>query len=279
MTPSLSHLSLLNLAFAEDLPNGDVTSEPLVDENREAVALLKAKEDLVLSGCRLFEEAFLWMAPQMKFTWFFQDSQFVLEKQTVCQIEGPALAMLKAERVALNFLGHLSGVATLTRCYVEKINSTKTKILDTRKTTPGLRDLEKAAVVDGGGQNHRRDLSSAVLIKDNHIRAAGSLRAAVEGVRSRSPLFIEVECSNQSEVQEAVDLGVNRVLLDNMSLEDLEMAMSIIPPSIETEASGNMTLDRVLSVAQLGVDFISVGALTHSAPCADLSLIFEWERR
>lgn len=273
-----AHSDLLKIAFDEDLPNGDVTSDPLIPENLEAIATLKAKEDLVLSGRDLFEDAFHWQNKDLKITWFFKDSDFIYEKQTICQIEGSALAILRAERVALNFLGHLSGIATLTRCFVEKVRHTKTSILDTRKTTPGLRALEKKAVLDGGGKNHRKSLSDAVLIKDNHIRAVGGITQAVEGVRQRSPNFIEVECSNLDEVKEAVSLRVERILLDNMDLETMKSALELIPKTIETEASGNMTLDRVQSVAELGVDFISIGAITHSAPSADLSLIFDWNR-
>lgn len=276
MKASFLHSDLLKIAFEEDLPNGDVTSDSLIPKDLEVIASLKAKEDLVLSGRDLFEEAFLWQNKELKITWFFKDSDFVYEKQTICQIEGPALAILKAERVALNFLGRLCGIATLTRCFVEKVSHTKTSILDTRKTTPGLRALEKKAVTDGGGKNHRKNLSDAVLIKDNHIRAVGSITKAVEGVRQRSAEFVEVECSTLEEVKEAVSLRIDRILLDNMSLETMKEALKLIPKSIETEASGNMTLDRVQSVAELGVTFISVGVITHSAPCADLSLIFDW---
>lgn len=276
MNQSFSYSALLDMAFREDLPDGDVTSDPIVDENLQIIATLKAKEDLVLSGSEIFEQAFRWIDKDLKINWFFKDGDFIYDKQTICQIEGSALALLKAERVALNFLGKLCGIATLTRCFVEKVSGTKTKILDTRKTTPGFRVLEKMAVKHGGGQNHRKSLSDAVLIKENHIRAAGGLPQAVAGVRQRSPEFIEVECSDLDEVKQAVELKVDRVLLDNMSLETMRTCLEHIPSSVESEASGNMTLDRVADVAKLGVQFISVGQITHSAPCADVSLIFNW---
>jgi nicotinate-nucleotide pyrophosphorylase (carboxylating) len=276
VNPSFSYSHLLEAAFQEDLPEGDVTSDPLIDPSWIVTANLKAKEDLVLSGSELFQEALLWQHPDLKITWHFKDGDFVYERQTICQIEGPALPLLKAERVALNYLGKLSGIATLTRCFVEKLQGTKTFILDTRKTTPGLRVLEKKAVRDGGGKNHRMSLSDAVLIKDNHLRAAGGLTAAVEKIRKAGASWIEVECSTLDEVREAVALKVQRVLLDNMDLDLMKTCLEVIPADVETEASGNMSLERVRSVADLGVNFISVGQITHSAPTADLSLLFDW---
>lgn len=277
MNSPFVHFELLEKAFLEDIPSGDVTSSSIFTGQEKVTAQLKAKEDLVLSGRDLFEECFQWQHKDIAFNWFFNDSQFVLDRQVICQIQGPALEILKAERVGLNFLGRLSGIATLTRCFVEKVSGTDTKILDTRKTTPGLRDLEKKAVRDGGGTNHRMNLSDAVLIKDNHIRAAKGISSAVERVRKRTDLKIEVECSTIDEVKEAVGLRVGRIMLDNMSNEMMKEALNIIPGFIETEASGNMDLERVESVARLGVNFISVGLITHSAPCADMSLIFDWE--
>lgn len=276
MTTSLIHSDLLKLAFEEDLPEGDITTEPLVSPEVIVTAKLKAKEDLVLSGTQLFEEAMYWQDPSLKINWFFRDSDFVYDRQTICQIEGSALAILKAERVALNFLGRLSGIATLTRCFVEKLSGTKTTILDTRKTTPGLRALEKNAVLHGGGKNHRMNLSDGILVKDNHIRAVGGITNAVNRLRKNSAKPIEVECSTLEEVEEAVALRVERILLDNMEIDLLKRCLAVIPKIIQTEASGNMTLERVRAVAETGVGFISVGQLTHSAPTADVSLIFDW---
>lgn len=266
----------LKAAFEEDLPAGDLTTDSIFTAPKHGRARLVAKDDLVLSHKALFEQAVRFLEPEAKFKWEFSDGDFVLEKQTLCVIEGDLVRILKAERVALNFLGHLCGVATLTRCFVNQVKHTSCKILDTRKTLPLYRALEKMAVRHGGGENHRMNLSDAVLIKENHIRAAGSIRDAVYRVRTQIKVPIEVEVTNLDEVRTAVELKVNRLLLDNMSNEEMAEALKLIPASIATEASGNMSLDRVRSVAELGVDYISVGALTHSAPNADLSLLFEW---
>jgi nicotinate-nucleotide pyrophosphorylase (carboxylating) len=229
-----------------------------------------------LSGSEAFEQTMQTLESLAKIKWHFEDGQTVLKNQLICTIEGDLLSILKAERVALNFLGRLSGIATLTQLFVAQTLETKTKILDTRKTTPGFRELEKKAVVHGGGHNHRLNLSTAILIKDNHISVMGGLSAAVQRVRENCSLPIEVEASTLEQVQEAVKQKVARILLDNMNNETLKKALALIPSDIESEASGNMTLERIRSVALLGVHFISVGALTHSAPNADVSLLFDW---
>jgi nicotinate-nucleotide pyrophosphorylase (carboxylating) len=267
---------LISKALEEDMPHGDLTTDSLALLPRPGRARLIAKQDLVLSGAPLFEETMVMLEPDVKLKWHFEEGQAVLNKQIICTLQGDLLQILKAERVALNYLMRLSGIATLTRQYVRAVEKTATKILDTRKTTPGLRDLEKRAVVHGGGRNHRRDLSSAVLIKDNHIAVMGGITAAVERVRENTALPIEVEASTLEQVKECVSLRVDRILLDNMNDDLLKEALALIPDNVETEASGNMTLDRVGRVAALGVDFISVGALTHSAPSADVSLLFDW---
>jgi len=267
---------LIKAALNEDMPRGDVTTESLAVKPRHGRAILKAKEDIVLSGTLPFEETVLALDPNARVKWQFEEGQQVLKSQNICMIEGDLIQILKSERVALNFLGHLSGIATHTHRFVQKLSGTKTRILDTRKTTPGLRDLEKRAVVHGGGMNHRMNLSTAILIKDNHISVMGGLVPAVERVRQHCPLPVEVEARTLEEVQQAVKLKVHRILLDNMNDQTLKKALDIIPEEIQTEASGNMNLDRVRSVADLGVDFISVGALTHSAPVADVSLMFDW---
>lgn len=267
---------LIKAAIKEDMPRGDLTTESLGLKPRHGRALLKAKEDIILSGTLPFEETVLALEPNAKVKWHFEEGQSILKMQNICTIEGDLVQILKSERVALNFLGHLSGIASHTYRFVQKLKGTKTKILDTRKTTPGLRDLEKRAVVHGGGMNHRLNLSTAVLIKDNHITVMGGVRAAIERVRSHTDSPIEVEARTLQEVKEAVALNVQRILLDNMSNDTLKAALSLIPDEIETEASGNMSLDRIRSVADLGVDYISVGALTHSAPVADVSLTFDW---
>ncbi len=269
-------IELIKAALKEDMPRGDLTTECLGSKPRNGRAVLKAKEDLILSGSLAFEQTVHSLEPNAKLKWHFEEGSSVLKNQNICSIDGDLIQVLKAERVALNFLGHLSGIATYTHQFVKKIEGTSTKILDTRKTTPTLRELEKRAVVHGGGQNHRLNLSTAILIKDNHISVMGGLKAAVDRVREHTSLPIEVEARTLSEVKEAVQLNVARILLDNMSNQQLTEALKLIPKSIETEASGNMNLERIRSVAELGVNYISVGALTHSAPVADMSLMFDW---
>lgn len=212
-----------------------------------------------------------------KLKWHFEEGELVLRGQIACSLQGDLIQILKAERVSLNFLMHLSGIATLTSHFVKEVQGTKCKILDTRKTTPGYRDLEKRAVVHGGGENHRLNLSSAILIKDNHIAVMKGVRTAVLRTREHSELPIEVEARSLAEVKECVELKVERILLDNMNNQQLAEAVKLIPPTTKIEASGNMVLERIAQVARLGVDYISVGALTHSAPSADLSLMFDWE--
>lgn len=272
----MTNKEMIKLAFAEDIPSGDVTTESLGLKDVAGDAKLIAKEDLVLAGRHLFDDAVKFIAPEMNLNWQFKDGDFLLKGQTACWLRGDLIKLLKAERVALNFLGKLSGIATLTRCFVQETKGTSCKILDTRKTTPLWRELEKFAVRTGGGTNHRMNLSQAILIKENHIRAAGSMQAAIANIRKKTSEPIEIECSTLEEVKTAVNERVNRILLDNMSTEQIKEARDSIPRQIQVEASGNMTLTRIREVAQTGVDFISVGALTHSAPVADFSLLFEW---
>ncbi len=195
----------------------------------------------------------------------------------MASLHGNLLQIIKAERVALNFLGRLSGIATHTHLFISRVGKTHIKILDTRKTLPGYRALEKKAVVDGGGHNHRHNLSDAVLIKENHIRLAGGITKAIGAIRSQHSGPIEVEVTNLAEVKEAVALDVQRLLLDNMNKEMILEALEHIPEATEVEASGNMTVERVRDLADIkGIDYVSVGALTHSAPCADMSLLFDF---
>ncbi len=272
----MNTLDLIKAAIKEDMPSGDVTTESLAMKPKQGEAILKAKEDLILSGANAFEETILFLEPQAKIKWQFNEGDLIYKGQNICAIEGDLIQILKAERVALNFIGKLSGIANLTRRFVKEVENTATKILDTRKTTPLLRELEKRAVQHGGGYNHRFNLSAAVLIKDNHISLCGGITKAVTRLRQNCDLPVEVEASTLDQVKECVELKIDRILLDNMNNEMLKMALDLIPKSIQTEASGNMTIDRVKSVAQLGVNFISVGALTHSAPTADVSLLFDW---
>jgi nicotinate-nucleotide pyrophosphorylase (carboxylating) len=266
---------LVRAALAEDMPRGDITTDGLLLGNKMGRAKLVAKEDLVLSGQDLFSRTFQTVDSAQEIHWHFKDGDLIYSGQTICTVRGPLASLLKSERVALNFLGRLSGIATLTHCFASEVKHTKTKILDTRKTTPTLRALEKKAVLHGGGENHRFSLSDAVLIKENHIRASGGISAAIALLRKKHKGPIEVEVCNLAEVREAVESKADRILLDNMSNADLAEALKEIPSEIKTEASGNMSLERVRQVADLGVDYISVGAITHSAPSADISLLFE----
>lgn len=272
----MTTLEMIKAALKEDMPLGDITTESLAVKPKQGEALLKAKEDLALSGATAFEQTILFLEPQAKVKWHFNEGDFIFKGQNICSIEGDLIQVLKAERVALNFLGRLSGIATLTRKFVKAVEGTSTSILDTRKTTPLYRELEKRAVTHGGGTNHRFNLSDAVLIKDNHISLMKGITPAVQRLRLHCDLPVEVEASTLDQVKECVSLKVNRILLDNMNNELLAQALKLIPREIRTEASGNMNLQRVPEVAALGVDFISVGALTHSAPTADVSLLFDW---
>jgi nicotinate-nucleotide pyrophosphorylase (carboxylating) len=269
-------IDLIRAALKEDMPTGDLTTESLALSPRNGRAKLIAKQDMVLSGTGPFEQTMMMLEPTAKLKWHFEEGDKILNKQIICTIQGDLIQILKAERVSLNFLMHLSGIATLTSEFVKRTEPHKTHILDTRKTLPGYRELEKRAVLHGGGKNHRMNLSDAVLIKDNHISVMGGITAAVQRVRTHTQVPIEVEARTLDDVQECVELKVNRILLDNMNNELTAQCVKAIPEGIEIEASGNMSLDRVNSVAALGVHFISVGALTHSAPSADVSLMFQW---
>lgn len=266
---------LVQLSLKEDMPDGDVTTDAMELGDRPGRARLVAKEDLILSGVEPFMEVWRQLDSRVTVKWQFEPGQLVWAKQTIALIQGPLGVLLKGERTALNFLGHLCGIATLTRCFVQKVEHTGCKILDTRKTTPLLRSLEKAAVRHGGGQNHRASLSDRILIKDNHIQAAGGIRQAIAKAKANGAGPIEVECASVTDVEEAVKAKVEWILLDNFDDSGLKAALGLIPPSIKTEASGNMKLERVQRVAEMGVTAISVGALTHSAPVADISLEME----
>lgn len=267
---------MIKEAYAEDMPAGDATTDNLGVRDRLGDAKLVAKEDLVMCGRHIFDACVQLQAPGTAMNWQFKDGDFILRGQTMCWLRGDLIKLLKAERVALNFLGRLSGIASLTRCFTQEVSHTKTKILDTRKTAPLWRALEKEAVRAGGGTNHRMNLSAAILIKENHIRAAGGLEAAIQNIRQKTTEPIEIECSTLEEVELALKERVQRILLDNMTTAQIREARAKVPSFVQLEASGNMTLTRVREVAETGVDFISVGALTHSAPVADVSLLFDW---
>lgn len=272
----MSVIDLIKSALQEDMPNGDVTTDSLGVPPRMGTARLIAKQNLVLSGHSVFEKTVTLVDPNAKMKWHFNDGDHVLLGQTICSLHADLVQLLKSERIALNFLMHLSGIATLTAQYVKLTEGSSTAILDTRKTLPGYRELEKRAVKDGGGLNHRMSLSDAILIKDNHIALVGGIEEAVRRVRQYSNLPITVEASSIKQVQECVTLGVSRILLDNFDNDTLVEALKLIPATIQTEVSGNVTKERVPFLCSLGVNFISIGALTHSAPSADISLLFDW---
>jgi len=260
-------------ALAEDLGAGDVTTEATVPEHAVGTGELLLKESGVVCGLRVAESTFRALDPEIRFEALTSDGKTVSEPPSiVARVTGSERAILTGERVALNFLGRLSGIATLTRRYVDAIDGTGVAVLDTRKTTPGLRALEKHAVACGGGHNHRFGLDDAVLIKDNHLRAAGSITEAVRLVRVTTDLPIEVECETRAQVGEALELGVDAILLDNMTLAELREAVSLTAGRARLEASGGVNLDTIRAIAETGVDEISVGALTHSARSLDVSL-------
>ena len=259
-------------ALAEDIGAGDVTTDATIPADAVGVADLLVKEAGVVCGVRVAETTFRALDPDIRFEAIASDGDVVDPPAVVARISGSERAILTGERVALNFLGRLSGIATLTRRYVDAVEGTDASVLDTRKTTPGLRELEKYAVACGGGRNHRFGLDDAVLVKDNHVRAAGSVSAAVELVRAATALPIEVECDTLDQLAEALDIGVGAILLDNMSLDQLREAVDLTGGRARLEASGGVTLDTIRAIAETGVDEISVGALTHSARSLDVSL-------
>jgi nicotinate-nucleotide pyrophosphorylase (carboxylating) len=263
-------------ALGEDRGPADLTSLATVPEDCEAEAVIFSKEAAILAGMPVAEQVFTEEDARIQFTALAEDGAKLDPGTRVLRVRGPGRAILTAERTALNFLQHLSGIATETRRYVEAVEGTGAQILDTRKTVPGLRHLEKYAVKCGGGTNHRMGLYDQFLIKDNHLLlmgGTGGLREAVERARALSPdLKIEVEADTLEQVREIVSLGVDIILLDNMSNEQLRQAVALVAGRARTEASGNMTLERVRSVAETGVDYISVGALTHSVRAIDFSL-------
>jgi nicotinate-nucleotide pyrophosphorylase (carboxylating) len=267
--------NVVSRALAEDVGSGDVTTAATVAESARARAVITQKAPGVVYGLDLAEMTFRTLDPQIHVERLAGEGVW-RERGAVLRIEGSARAILTGERTALNFLQRLSGVATLTARCVEAIAGTGAKILDTRKTTPGLRVLEKAAVAAGGGTNHRVGLYDAMLIKENHSALAGGVAEAVRSAAAYAPgVPLEVECRTLTEVDEALDAGAARILLDNMSVEQLRAAVDHVSGRAALEASGGLTLETLRAVASTGVQFISVGALTHSAPALDLSLILE----
>jgi nicotinate-nucleotide pyrophosphorylase (carboxylating) len=271
---------VIGAALAEDMPKGDITSESLVPPGSRSQACLLAKQDGVLAGIDVARRVFRTVDRRVKFRKLFDDGRAFRRGDVLAEIAGPSLALLEAERTALNFLQRMSGIATKTRLFADAAGR-RTKILDTRKTTPTLRFLEKHAVRMGGGQNHRFSLSDMVLIKDNHLRLVGGIREAVERARKRvGPRpKIEVEVTNAAEAREALASGAGLIMLDNMPLGRMREVVRELRGRVPIEVSGKVTLRQVARIAALGVDFISVGALTHSFASVDISLEFEGEGR
>jgi nicotinate-nucleotide pyrophosphorylase (carboxylating) len=273
-------------ALAEDIGTGDVTTESIVPAEGKTSGQIVAKQQGIIAGLDVAAAVFILLDEDLTFTSRVDEGSRVAGGTVVAELSGSARALLTAERTALNFLGRMSGIATLTRQFVDKIEGTRAKIRDTRKTAPGLRATDKIAVRRGGGQNHRQGLYDMILIKDNHIDYAGSLTQAVNKARARpaqpeisAQLEIEVECRSLENVAEAVALGVTRILLDNMTVKMMKEAVQLTAGRAELEASGNVTLETVRPIAETGVDFISVGELTHSPKAFDLSLRVEKSRR
>jgi len=264
-------------ALREDLGSGDVTSELLIPPDRMGLARVLAKEPFVVAGIEVAGRVFEVLSPRCSVSAKVSDGFRVERGDILLEVTGPLRALLAAERVCLNILQHLSGVATLTRRFVDAVSGTGAKILDTRKTLPGMRALEKYAVRMGGGANHRSSLSDGILIKENHIRACGGIGRAVRKAlaSARHGLRVEVEATTLEEVREALEAGAETILLDNMDTETLREAVRLVSGAARLEASGGVTLENVREIAETGVDLISVGRITHSAPGVDISMLVE----
>lgn len=274
ITMNLVADDIIRFALREDMNAGDLSTESVCPERREAEVQLIAKAEGVIAGLDVFERAFTLLDPRTSFDARVADGDAVEPGQLLGIVRGDARVLLSGERVALNFLQRMSGIATCTRRMAAALEGTKTRLVDTRKTTPCLRIFEKAAVEAGGGANHRYNLSQAVMLKDNHIDAAGGIAAAVAGARAHAPFVctVEVECEDLDMVREALEAGADIIMLDNMTHEQMAEAVALIGGRAKVEASGNVDAGNIRALADLGVDFISSGALTHSAPILDLSL-------
>jgi nicotinate-nucleotide pyrophosphorylase (carboxylating) len=268
--------SIIDVALEEDMPQGDITSENIIPVDSRSRAIIIAKESGILAGMDVARRVFEKIDPDVEFEKKKNDGQKFSEGERLAQLQGSSISLLKGERTALNFLQRMSGIATTTGIFVRALEGTKTTILDTRKTTPGLRGLEKYAVKMGGGQNHRQNLSEMVLIKDNHLKLVGSISEAVKRAKERvAPgIKVEVEATCLADAQEAVRSGADMVMLDNMRIEEMKEVVSWIKGKVPLEVSGSVTLERIKEIASLGIDFISVGSLTHSYKSVDISMEF-----
>lgn len=269
--------SILESALREDIGDGDITTNSLIPVEAKTSATLTTKASGVIAGLEIAEQVFKKLDSNIIWKKFVNDGDVVAKGTLIAKVEGSFRALLTGERTALNFLQRMSGIATATSIFVNAVKESNTKILDTRKTVPGLRLLDKYAVAAGGGTNHRIGLFDMVMIKDNHIKVAGSITRAVNEVRSKisSSIKIEVETTTLEEVKEALTVHPDVIMLDNMDNETMSKAVKLIDHSAKVEASGNMTLQRIRNVAATGVDFISIGALTHSVSALDISMNIE----
>lgn len=269
--------AIVEAALKEDMPEGDITSESMIPPESRSRAVIVAKEDGILAGIEVAKRVFLKVDPNIVVTKAAADGSPVGKGMIIAEASGPSISLLKAERTALNFLQRMSGIATYTNRFVKALEGTSTKVLDTRKTTPNLRILEKYAVKLGGGTNHRFSLSDMVLIKDNHLEIVGSIQRAVEAARSKNgpEIKVEVETKNLDEVREAVDSGADIIMLDNMTPEAVREAVRLVGGRIPLEVSGNVDLEKAVKLAALGVDYVSVGGLTHSFKSLDISMLFQ----
>lgn len=268
---------IIKRALREDMPMGDITTDNIVPDDAVCSASLIAKQDGVIAGLSVFERTFILLDPKMYIERYVNEGERVKAGTLLMRLSGNARAMLRAERTALNLLQRMSGIATATAKFADLLKGTKTKIVDTRKTAPGLRYLDKYAVRAGGGTNHRFCLSDGVLIKDNHIKAAGGITAAVKRAKAAIPhtIKIEVETESLEQVKEALEAGADIIMLDNMTPEAMKEAVDYINGRALTEASGNITVEKAEIIAKTGVDLVSSGSLTHSVKAMDISLRFE----
>jgi nicotinate-nucleotide pyrophosphorylase (carboxylating) len=274
MTPEIDRI--IEAALKEDMPDGDITSESLIAFDSVSKAIFLAKEDGILAGVDVAARVFWKIDPHVIFEKKSEDGKAIKAGDILAHIEGSSISLLKSERTALNFLQRMSGIATLTQKFVIGIEDSNARILDTRKTTPSLRTLEKYAVKMGGGINHRLNLSDMVLIKDNHLKIVGNLSEAIKRARDRvgKNIKIEVETTRLEEVKEAVNAGADMIMLDNMSPEKMKEVVEWVDGRVPLEASGNVTLSTLKEIAVSGVNFISVGGLTHSYRSLDISMEF-----
>jgi nicotinate-nucleotide pyrophosphorylase (carboxylating) len=267
---------IIHRALKEDMPYGDITTEHLIDGNQKSNARLIGKESGVIAGMDVAKRVFELLDSEIVFESCVKDGDRVQKGDVLAYLSGKTASILKAERTALNLLQRMSGIATATSLYVEEVKGCSVRIVDTRKTVPGLRMLDKYAVTAGGGHNHRYGLSDAVLIKDNHIAAAGGIKNAISIIRSKIPhtVKIEVETENFEQVMEAIEAKADIIMLDNMDCKEMKRCVDFINRRALVEASGNVSLKTVREIAQTGVDIISVGAITHSVKALDISLLF-----